>query len=137
MITKPTLLILGAGASAPYGFPVARTLKTRICNELTTNDETWRDRIQRLKTTDIGEEGASSDYLSWERAEQLGSDLQRSPITSIDAFLENRREYRLVGKASIALALIPMEEKRRLFDDKDKWTRTSGIRGYSTEWQMG
>jgi len=32
VITTPTVLVLGAGASAPYGFPTALELKQKICN---------------------------------------------------------------------------------------------------------
>jgi hypothetical protein len=35
MITKPTLFILGAGASIPYGFPSGWDLRNRICAEAT------------------------------------------------------------------------------------------------------
>jgi hypothetical protein len=31
VITTSTVLVLGAGASAPYGFPVASELKQQIC----------------------------------------------------------------------------------------------------------
>ena len=34
MIIKPTVLILGAGASCPYGFPTGLQLKARICKSL-------------------------------------------------------------------------------------------------------
>lgn len=120
MITEPTLLVLGAGASRPYEFPVARELKTDISAQISADNTKWKDRIQHLSPIDIGEDGPESD-LSWERAEQFAEDFRGSPITSIDEFLENRREYRLVGKTSIALSLIPNERRDILFDDDDRW----------------
>lgn len=121
MITKPTLFVLGAGASKPYGFPVAKELKSDICDNISRGENTWKDRIEHLSPSYLGKPNAQTDLLSWKRAEQFGKDFRLSPITSIDEFLENRREYRLVGKASIALSLIPNEIRRKLLDDTDEW----------------
>ena len=38
MIKIPTVFIVGAGASKPYGFPIGRELVTLICNNL-INDQ--------------------------------------------------------------------------------------------------
>lgn len=121
MITKPTLLVLGAGASKPYGFPVARELKSDICDKISEEDDMWKDRIEHLSPSYLGKPDAQTDLLSWKRAEQFANDFRKSHKQSVDDFLENRREYRLVGKASIALSLIPNEERENLFDDDDEW----------------
>lgn len=34
MITEPTVLVLGAGASKPYGFPSGKELKDLVCKRL-------------------------------------------------------------------------------------------------------
>lgn len=39
MITKPTVLVLGAGASCPYGFPSAFDIVQKICDEVTARGE--------------------------------------------------------------------------------------------------
>ena len=39
MISKPTVLVLGAGASQPYGFPVGRELAETVCKEFVANGE--------------------------------------------------------------------------------------------------
>jgi hypothetical protein len=38
MITTPTVLVLGAGASYPYGFPTAKGLKELICEQFSSTD---------------------------------------------------------------------------------------------------
>ena len=40
MITKKTVLILGAGASQPYGYPLGEELRRRICNNITNSHNT-------------------------------------------------------------------------------------------------
>jgi len=45
MFTKPTVLVLGAGASAAYGFPTGETLKERIIRDHDTQIESWVNQI--------------------------------------------------------------------------------------------
>jgi hypothetical protein len=49
MIVKETVLILGAGASQPYGFPTGVTLANEICQALRdpTEAASFRDRLMR------------------------------------------------------------------------------------------
>jgi hypothetical protein len=96
MIGKNTVLVLGAGASAPFGFPTGRKLLLNACNEL--------DRDTSFLTLELTRRGIS-------RVESLHfrNDLETSMQPSIDAFVEGRPEYLLHGKVTIASLLIPCE----------------------------
>jgi len=101
MITEPTALILGAGASVDYGFPLGRGLITAICNTLAKSTSS----LYRL-LLDCG--------CAPEEIGQFRSQLNDSNLPSIDAFLENRKEFEQIGKLAIAGVLIPFENKERL-----------------------
>ena len=106
MITEPTTLILGAGASWPYGFPTGQQLRDIIVEN--TLKEHWQNQF---------------DYYNIEKSEiqQFGNVFERSSL-SIDAFLERRQEFLTIGKLSIALALIAKENQSELHkSDNGKW----------------
>ncbi|SRR6266481_751023 len=104
MITRPTLLILGAGASMDYGFPSARALKSDICEQFSRPDG---DAIKFL--CDTQEYFRPYDFVEFCKA------LQLSGQPSVDAFLERNSDYIEIGKVAIAYCLIPYEDERRLF----------------------
>lgn len=102
MIESNTVLVLGAGASMPYGFPSGKNLKSKIyttlknrsnkiLNELTVPN-VLRSFIDRLKY---------------------------SPEESIDAFLEHETDEEIVkfGKMAIAATLLPYEQEETLFNN--------------------
>jgi hypothetical protein len=106
MITIPTVLILGAGASEPYGFPIGATLKDIILDGLVPNSSS-----SFLKTlTKLG--------IAYEVTQAFRQDLFYSDKSSVDAFLEHRVEYLEVGKLAITLALIPFERESYLFNTR-------------------
>ena len=111
MIREPTVLVLGAGASAPYGFPSGRSLLLQICNNLAVGE--LNALRQHLLKFDFGEREIDAFH------EQLRLSMQ----PSVDAFLENRPEYMEIGKAAIALSLIPYENPEALHSRtrKLKW----------------
>lgn len=94
MITKPTVLVLGAGVSMPYGYPSGGGLLREIFMKTTENQ--WRDVILRL--------GFSPEELL-----NFRTDLHQSQKLSIDAFLEHRPEFMNIGKAAIAMSLLDKE----------------------------
>ena len=100
MILKRTVLILGAGASVDYGFPLGRTLITQICARL-SQKTTTRDLLIDCKIAET-------------HIDQFQRQLAASNLPSIDAFLENRPEFEKVGKAAIAAILIPCELEQKL-----------------------
>lgn len=99
MITKPTVLILGAGSAADFGFPLGRGLRNLVCGI------PWSGAADRIK-----EAGFDSDEL-----ENFINNLRHSAYTSVDWFLEDRPEFIAIGKAAIAAVLIPCEDPNRLF----------------------
>lgn len=97
MIRLPTTLVLGAGASIPYGFPSGRELLFEVIDELApaANSDLKRDLIS---------EGFGETQIGFFRDALLESHLQ-----SIDAFLENRAVFLEIGKKAIAIKLIRKE----------------------------
>jgi hypothetical protein len=112
MITLPTVLVLGAGASADYGFPLGRSLLLQICRSLDARKE-------------VGLKKSLLD-LGFGRNEigPFAAELRFSMQPSVDAFLENRPEYMEIGKAALAGCLIPYEDPSRLYhrsNEKPTW----------------
>ncbi len=102
MIRSPTVLILGAGASAPFGFPSGRALLTEVSNALFLMPR----RDFRSLLMDCGYHPQHID--------DFGKELYLSMQPSVDALLEKRPEYVEVGKAAMACALIPYEKQAKL-----------------------
>lgn len=112
MITEPTVLILGAGASMHLGFPSGVDLKDLICGEL--------------------HKGASSNLVkdlnrygfSEEMQQEFGAALTKSGRRSVDRFLEHRPDFVEIGKAAIARTLMVLEYEPKLFSgqgDSHHW----------------
>ena len=108
MINNKVVLVLGAGASHPYRFP----LGTMIVSDILKNgiSPNWKELIEKA---DID----TSKIASFQ------SDLRESLRTSIDAFLEIRREYEHLGKAIIALSIANYENQTDLYnlENKENW----------------
>jgi hypothetical protein len=103
VIRRRTVLVLGAGASMPYGFPSGRQLKTIIVADA-------------LSPTNGGvTELVNQAGYDTNKFREFASALQHSGRGSVDEFLEFRAEFLEVGKAAIAAALIPLENEARLF----------------------
>ncbi|MCI0427904.1 MAG: hypothetical protein L0Z46_07820 [Nitrospiraceae bacterium] len=101
MIRRRTVLILGAGASAPYGFPVGRKLLMDVVHELGQPTS----QLSRI----LPEDDIDTIYI-----ERFREDLDRSMQPSVDAFLEGRQEFVDLGKIIIAASLIPYEDEAAL-----------------------
>jgi hypothetical protein len=104
MITKSTTLVLGAGASVPYGFPSGPALRDQILDNLSPQAQ------GRAWWAIVGSLGIDPDQVTEFRAAFL-----RSAQASIDAFLKHRPEFLEVGKTAIALGLIPAEGEPNLY----------------------
>jgi hypothetical protein len=102
MITTPTVFVLGAGASIPYGFPSGNMLVDQICNA-SNPDEFAKYGV---------EEHTLQNFIKELRASRQGS---------VDAFLEHRTAYMEVGKVAIAYHLIGNEDESRLSPDREDW----------------
>jgi len=113
MIEKPTVLILGAGASMPYGFPSGEGLMQEILEEIRPNSgkELFRVLLR------FGYEAGDIDDFYYS--------LSRSQKFSVDEFLEHRTDFMEMGKMAITLTLPTYEKRDELFEQKsDKdWYR--------------
>jgi hypothetical protein len=105
MVTRPTTLILGAGASQRYGFPSARGLKSDICEQFSNEDS---DAVRLLSETP-GADFEPSDYVTFAKALRLSGQI------SADAFLEQNPLYIDIGKIAIAYCLLQYENEDDLF----------------------
>jgi hypothetical protein len=101
MITEPTVLILGAGASMPYGMPSGPGLKQNLLQLVD------RQSTSPLRTLLVEMFGA-------DMTDAFRQSLEMSGKKSVDAFLEHRPDFLSLGKAAIAGALLPLESLGRL-----------------------
>ena len=92
MINVPTVLILGAGASKPYGYPVGSRLKDLIIANLESNYANF--------------------YYTQDQISKFRDKLLNSRLYSIDKFLTGYgEEFSGIGKLAIAQALIGTESR--------------------------
>lgn len=102
MITTPTVFVLGAGASMPYGYPSGYGLVKKIFNNI-SDDEKVSDIL-----FDLEMEGTKSFRYNLIRSRRL----------SIDSFLEHWPRYQIIGKLAIASVLTQCEkDSLNKFDD--------------------
>jgi len=104
MITEPTALILGAGASMPYGFPSGLELMQKILSTIKPHKPLTEDLV--------GFDIEQNDINYFREC------LSRSGKLSADAFLERRPEFLRIGKLVITLLLTMYEIEPNLFDPK-------------------
>ncbi len=103
MIEKKTVLVLGAGASIPYGFPTGEELLKDIV------------KIFQYSPTPLGDSLRDCGFRD-DLIKDFVNQLNRSGRKSVDAFLEHRTEFERIGKAAMIAALIPKEDPAKLFD---------------------
>jgi hypothetical protein len=105
LITTPTVLVLGAGASHPYGFPTGERLKREICATF-SHSSPDAPQFVRARYNETGERG----FYDFRDA------FLKSGQPSIDAFLQDRPNFLHVGKFAIAYCLIPYEDESKLYE---------------------
>jgi hypothetical protein len=102
MINDKVTLVLGAGASAPYGFPLGTSLMLSVISKL-NNQSTHFDQKISTVLSDMG--------FDYQAQRMFINELRGAHQPSIDAFLQERgQEFLGIGKAAIAAALIPYED---------------------------
>jgi hypothetical protein len=121
MRSKSLLFILGAGASAPYGFPSGKDLVAQILHTNLPNA--------------LGELVADL-HISQDELAAFQEDLRLSDLPSVDAFLENNAKYSKVGKLIIAFFLCKCETTDNLYSTNrpDNWCQylvDTMLRNYS------
>lgn len=107
MFRRKTVLVLGAGASIPYGFPSGQGLIDQITGTL--------EVVEKRALLEEGFDGV--DYTDLQDA------LRKAQPASIDAFLKYRPDLRRVGKFAIALMLVRQERAGRLWQPEDNRQR--------------
>ena len=105
MITRPTVFVLGAGASHPYGFPLGHGLLNEVVRELSNRESGFHGEV-------------CSVIREVDRVNAFARDLRVCGRSSIDAFLETRQEFLDVGKTAIARVLSEYEADNRLTHDR-------------------
>lgn len=114
MIKKPTVFILGAGASEPYNYPSGQGLVDILKFEL--SDENKHRSLFQL-CLGLGE-FKEAEIIDFAKQLKLSDD------DNIDAFLERNQDFVKLGKVAITLILIEREDTNALFSEaKDKWYR--------------
>ncbi len=109
MIKRPILLILGAGASMPYGFPSGQKLKEDVLLYLDFDSSpNWYHKLEQLG-------------YKREAVEEFFIALNYSERNSVDEFLEYRTEFLEIGKIAMTLALYPCEKGFNLFNVEPSW----------------
>lgn len=104
----PTVFVLGAGASEPYGLPLGGELKENILDRYSTTDP----RVAHfLNTTQF-----AHHYLH-----KFVTALRYSGLSSVDAFLERRPEFIMIGKAIMGTELLHGEVDGRLWQRANNW----------------
>lgn len=100
------MLVLGAGASNPYGFPLGKELVDLILKHLGSSGTNLRVILAQQGLNDVG---------------KFVEDLRYSGTTSIDAFLEGRGDshpYVRIGKIAIAHSILLRENRDSLFEER-------------------
>lgn len=117
MISNPTVFIIGAGASAEYGFPLGSSLVHKIISHMS------EPNTDLLRGLHLG---------GFELAEttQFCKKMEFSDTDSIDTFLErNEDKYVQIGKAAIAYVILESESECHKADrlisnsPKDHWLK--------------
>lgn len=115
MINENCVLILGAGASAPYGFPTGVGLKRLICSNFQTLWEKFVFDRTKPPFTDI--------YLEEQKkiARQFVSDFKNFDHDSIDLFLDIFKEHSDIGKKAIYLTILDAERNNKMKGKVQEW----------------
>lgn len=106
MITKPTVLVLGAGASNPYSYLTGNELKKEIIDHL---EQPGSEVYKTLLVHGFGEE----KIIAFRKAFLL------SGQSSVDAFLEHQPDFVELGKLAITAVLVRSENMEKLFKAED------------------
>jgi len=106
MIKKRVVLVLGAGASAPFKFPLGQGLKDEIVFKLNDKKNPYFKALNAI---------GFDRYI----VEEFVNNLSFSGRNSVDEFLEFRNKFIDVGKAAIDLVLSKHENRQELFSKGD------------------
>lgn len=116
MIEKHTVLILGAGASFGFGYPLGEGLKDRVVHSL------GGQFVEHLKT------GYGFRPAMKHLVDAFKEDLRKDRALSIDRFLaKHTQDYRILGKVTIAKVIIECEIGQNLFSNNSWYDKLYSI----------
>lgn len=110
MIQTPTLFVLGAGASQPYGFPLGKQLRRMICDEANQPGFPMVNLILQQGKYDFND------------LQEFTNDFRYSGL-SIDEYLSRHKDAVPLGKILIASFICYKENLDNLFSEvnEDHW----------------
>jgi hypothetical protein len=108
MITEPTLFILGAGASKPYGFPIGAELRAEIINNF------YNDLDRMLPSGTPAREFEKQREMR--DAKDFIEHFSNSPETSIDKFLSLNPRLSRHGKMAITISICKHESQSQFLE---------------------
>ena len=98
MIEIPTVLILGAGASKDFGFPLGREMFEEIRDDLKDNQSSLRKSLNNFRFDDDKE------------IKNFREELRKSDAPSVDAFLVEYDNFQDLGRMAIWLKIQSYEK---------------------------
>ena len=111
------VLVLGAGASTPYGFPTGNELRNRILDDFSYETKANGEIVPKIVTAIRQPE--IFPFLP-EQCSRFRDEFRLAQTYSIDAFIERRAaEFQEIGKFAIAHRLRRCESEAALFDTGD------------------
>lgn len=122
MIDEPTVLILGAGASAEFGFPTGDKLRNEIIDKLHFKKYTQAeiDKGKGAYRSDLVNKLIATTGASEEVLKNFRTDFNESSQPTIDDFLIKNNKYMEIGKISIAYFILGYEKHDELYRNNAK-----------------
>lgn len=105
---RPTLFIIGAGASTSYGFPCGRDLVEQICHDIKHETE-----IQTYLTETIEIDQCLLNYFS--------DTFYDARNYSIDEFLESRKDLKGLARKVVAAKIMQCENPHKMKGSISDW----------------
>ena len=116
IITQPTVLVLSAGASAPLNFPIGKKLTGEIIESILSSDSSDdMSFVSRLRAC----VHPLQPLHTLESVLEFANSLRDSALNSVDAFLEIQPQFIPIGKAAIAMKLLPHEDPGSVLSEEN------------------
>lgn len=115
-----TVLVLGAGASKEYKFPLGRELLMDVCDALRSDDSDCAKTLYQALGPDTSEDNRYGLFSL--QVQSFRHDLLNSHLPSVDAFVRIRQndEYDLLARYAIAHVLVKKEVPEELERSRDE-----------------
>jgi len=117
MITEPTVFVLGAGASAPYGYPIGEELKKEILDYFLNDFDRAFPEPVHIEPWDSPKSIARRQVPRF--LETFGG-----PVPSIDLFLAGHPDnvwFQRLGRLAIILRILAAEQEHSMKGAKQDW----------------